>query len=1179
MSESVDDPEPFDAAADDFVRRYRRGERPSLSDYAKKYPELAQDIHDLFPALVAMERVGPQPEDVHKPEGGESGVRHMPAQLGEYRILREVGRGGMGVVYEADQISLGRHVAIKVLPFHALMEPKLLKRFQYEARAAARLHHTNIVPVFGVGEDSGIHYYAMQFIHGQSLDEVLDEIRRLRSAGRTGLSNPGTDGVELSRQALSHAIAQNLLVNGSRGSSQSDGSSSRLANSVQSAVPDANDRAETPELERSDPTRNDASSSLSSRSELTGGTAGNGTYFQSVARIGAQVAEALAYAHSQGVLHRDIKPSNLLLDARGSVWVTDFGLAKQEGDDLTQTGDFVGTLRYMAPERFRGTSDSRSDVYGLGVTLYELLTLRPPFDAPDRARLVKQITQDEPTRPRKLDRRVPSDLETIVLKAIDKDPSRRYSGATEMVDDLHRFLGGEPIRARRAGTFEKLWKLTKRRPAAAALLALLIMFALAMTERSLRISKAYQRSIEAQERADSGLRRALNAEAATRSEAEKAQTEAAKLGEIGRFLENMLASADPYTGLGRETTVREVLDRAARQIESSLGDQDEVRASLHDTIGWTYYSLGMMNQAEEQLRLAIDIRRRLLGEESVDLANSLQHLAIVRFNRGATGELSVPLLEEGREMARQAATIRNENLGKDDPQAVFCQGLVSAFEFRLGNNELGELELLEVMTIFASAFQLTPAELHQRMQEVRGLWLAGQRDEALEAIRQNVRRFNAKLNMPAVIAHSFQAVVRHATSTQDYDLAEPMCIATRELWREIHGGDHPNIAETYHYLGVILNARKKYTEASEELLEALRLRRQLLGDAHPQTLQTVTVLARTYEAKGNHGGALPLRTELLERRRAALGEDNLEVLTLKKYVSNALYGLRRYQDALPLDREVYEKRRAALGVENSNTLRSMLAYANTLAVTRDYVEAESVYREALDVQRANLGENHADVLSTMRSLYRVLQGAEKYDAAEALARQVVAIRETQPELDAARLSDNHSELGLIILAQGRHVAEGISHLRTALEQSETVRGTENPVTIEKRRMLAWWLSNSPEVELRRPAEAVELAARGTRAEPKSRGHWQTLGMAQVRAGQLGEAVQSLERARALSSGGGAEEFLFLALAYSGQGERTKAEQAYRKAATLIGKSKSVGVQLTRLQAEVAAVVSPADASP
>src|SRR5581483_1215089 len=194
------------------------------------------------------------------------------------------------------------------------------------------------------------------------------------------------------------------------------------------------------------------------------------SYWQGVARIGIQVAEALAHAHGQGTLHRDIKPSNLLLDAQGTVWVTDFGLAQvSEGGSLTGTGEVVGTLRYIPPERFTGRSDARGDVYSLGLTMYELLTLRPAFGGDERHRLLERILHEEPPRPRQLDPVIPRDLETIVLKAIAKEPAHRYQTAAELADDLRRFLEDRPVKARRASAVERLWRWARRNPTVAAL--------------------------------------------------------------------------------------------------------------------------------------------------------------------------------------------------------------------------------------------------------------------------------------------------------------------------------------------------------------------------------------------------------------------------------------------------------------------------------------------------------------------------------------------------------------------------------------------------------------------------------------------------------------------------------------------------------------------------------------
>ncbi len=209
-------------------------------------------------------------------------------------------------------------------------------------------------------------------------------------------------------------------------------------------------------------------------------------FAQSVARIGVQVAEALAHAHGQGILHRDIKPSNLLLDREGNVWVTDFGLAKATGaEDLTHTGDIIGTVRYMAPERFQGTGDARADLYALGLTLYELLALRPAFDDTDRASLIRQVTQEDPPRLRRLNRHVPPDLETIIHKAIARDPGRRYQSARAFSDDLQRFVNGRPILARRVSTTERLYRWGRRNPALATTVGLFALLLVATTVGSI----------------------------------------------------------------------------------------------------------------------------------------------------------------------------------------------------------------------------------------------------------------------------------------------------------------------------------------------------------------------------------------------------------------------------------------------------------------------------------------------------------------------------------------------------------------------------------------------------------------------------------------------------------------------------------------------------------------------
>jgi serine/threonine protein kinase/WD40 repeat protein len=507
MDSSSDVRDPVEILADEFTARKRRGERPTLDEYCARHPELADAIRDLFPALVMV-------EDLAGSSVGATG-EHQAApvdlkQIADYRILREVGRGGMGVVYEAEQESLGRRVALKVLPPHALLDAKHVARFEREAKAAARLHHTNIVPVFGVGTHDSTHFYVMQFIQGQGLDDVIEELGRLKNSKPGGL----TTGVHDRSKDLSH-VAQSMRT-GSFAPAPPDSGDGAAAVPVTQAPASPSSASSRP--------ISDSSIRLPEGSEISTLSGSDQQLYRSVARIGAQVAQALDYAHSQGILHRDIKPSNLLLDLKGIVWVTDFGLAKAgDAGDLTHTGDIVGTVRYMAPERFQGKSDARSDVYALGLTLYELLALRPAFNERDRLKLIQHVTHEDAPRLRKINPRVPRDLETIVHKAMAREPERRYQSAKALTDDLQRFVEDRPIHARRVTVRERFWRWCRRNPALAATAAALILAVL--VGNGLVIWK-WQEAERAEEQQAEATRLATGA--AERERAEKKNADAAR---------------------------------------------------------------------------------------------------------------------------------------------------------------------------------------------------------------------------------------------------------------------------------------------------------------------------------------------------------------------------------------------------------------------------------------------------------------------------------------------------------------------------------------------------------------------------------------------------------------------------------------------------------------------------
>ncbi len=441
----------LESLLDAFIERHRRGEGAAEleAEFASRHPELADEIHELFPTIAAVETLKTQRE---RDVGGRASLGGVLLErLGDFRLLREIGRGGMGVVFEAEQDSLHRRVAVKVLPKQALLDRKHAARFQREAETAARLVHANIVPVFGAGEQDGYQYFVMQFITGTGLDHVIERLR----GGAKNLAQAVTDCISADRPT--------------------DG---RFSGGQRSA-----------------------------------GAIGR-EFFDSVARIGEQVALALDYAHSQGVLHRDIKPSNLLLDDRGVSWIADFGLARAtEHEQVTHTGELVGTLRYLAPERLRGRADARSDIYSLGLTLYELLTWVPAFTDTDRFTLLQRIAHDEPPPPSKLVGNLPRDLESIVLKAITRNPDRRYLTALEMADDLRRFLSDIPVQARRTAAAQersRRWFRNDRKLAiAAATVALLLaVVSVATSIGYVRARREVEDQTVLREQAELALRRA-----------------------------------------------------------------------------------------------------------------------------------------------------------------------------------------------------------------------------------------------------------------------------------------------------------------------------------------------------------------------------------------------------------------------------------------------------------------------------------------------------------------------------------------------------------------------------------------------------------------------------------------------------------------------------------------------
>ncbi len=625
----------LDRLADEFSERISRGERLDIEEYAQQYPELSNVIRELFPALAALA------ESPDADVTAESNQRPRYRAIGDFRLIRQVGRGGMGIVYEAEQISLHRRVALKILPFAAVLDPRHLQRFKNEAQAAAALHHPHIVPVHSVGTDRGVHYYAMQYVDGQNLANVLRQMRLSQVEGAIAeipentrhVSHESDDG---------QSFACDLVLDYQAGNQE-------LLSGEQS--PPDSLPATANSLHDTQPVQHYSTASLHDRREK----------YRTIAKLGIQAAEALDYAHEHGIVHRDIKPSNLLIDAEGDLWITDFGLAQIEaGGSLTLTGDCVGTLQYMSPEQalgHRGVVDHRTDIYALGVTLYELLTCRSMLPDLDKAVLLKKIADEDPPPPSSIDRNVPTDLETIVLKAIAKDPQERYASAGELAEDLHCFLELKPIRAKRPGLWDRWAKWSRRNHTLVlSVAAVLFLAVMGLSASIFSVKSAYDAELEQRRvaetetrRADINLMRALQAVNAMLTEVASAeinnmpQTEKlrrALLRKAVDFHESLLAehrenptiryeTAKAYVRISKlhealgEFELAETSGNRAIAMLNDLIASSPMNAEYRNSLTMAYENVALalfqlrphrINDAQTACRLQLDESRRLVRD-------------------------------------------------------------------------------------------------------------------------------------------------------------------------------------------------------------------------------------------------------------------------------------------------------------------------------------------------------------------------------------------------------------------------------------------------------------------------------------------------------------------------------------------------------------------------------------
>ncbi len=634
-----------------------------------------------------------QPRTAGQGESNDVNAGH--SQLGDYRLGREIGRGGMGIVYEATQISLRRKVALKVLPFAAVLDKQQVARFRNEAQAAASLHHPHIVPVYAVGCERGVHYYSMQLIDGQTLDQVF--------ASSAALPVPHQDAMvqqQTTMDALPSCVKSSSAI-----------VASELAGRSTQAV--GTDRASTVQSIR------------------------NHNYIQNTVELVICIADALDFAHQQGVIHRDIKPSNLLVDSGGKVWVADFGLARVRGlANLTAEGKVMGTARYMSPEQIAGRAqevDHRTDIYSLGITLYELLTLQAAFKSQNRETLFAAIELTEPVSARRLNPAVAIDLDTIVQKAIPKRKEDRYATAGEMAEDLRRFLAGKPTLARRPTPFERAMKWAARRQRlVATVFALLLLAVSGLAIATAMVSRQSRLKDQATAAAHLHLDQAHSL-----------------VDRFGGIMSKRLAKLP-----GGEALRADVLREAQRYYLDYLRYVDNTKnyrgelAKVQYRLAATYAALGEPDQAAKKYQESVSSyellhqQNQLNSRDLADMALCLQNFAALQHEQGQFVQ-AVKNYERASEMQRSLLDTDAELPGVLREWAI-TQNNLSQLLWYQGEHSLSANRLRKLLSRLMTALKSTPDDtaLQQQLIECRNTMavtlIDSNLDEAINLLQSNI---------------------------------------------------------------------------------------------------------------------------------------------------------------------------------------------------------------------------------------------------------------------------------------------------------------------------------------------------------------------------------------------------------------------------------------------------------
>jgi tetratricopeptide (TPR) repeat protein len=861
---------------------------------------------------------------------------HAPAAIGRYRIIRLLGEGGMGAVYEAEQQQPCRTVALKVIK-PGLATPELLRRFEQESQALGRLQHPGIAQIHEAGTaDSGCGpqpYFAMEFIRGESL--------------------------------LRYAEAHRL----------------------------------------------------SARQRL---------------EVMAKICDAVHHAHQRGIIHRDLKPGNILVDESGQPKILDFGVARATDSDAqathqTNVGQIVGTLAYMSPEQALGDPlelDTRSDVYALGVILYELLAGRPPYQvSPLLPDAVQAIREEDPAPLGSISRVFRGDIETIAAKALEKDKSRRYASASGLAEDIRRYLNYEPIVARPPSVTYQLEKFARRHKGlVTAVLAVFVVLVAGV------VASTWE---------------------ATRANAESATAKA-----LNDFLQNDLLAqagantqARPDTRPDPDLKVRTALDRAAARITGRFDRQPLVEASIRQTVGNTYAELGLYAEAQRQMERALQLRRRLLGEKHRETQDTMNSLAWLYREQGRYAQAE-PIFAKVLELRRRQR-------GKEHPDTLTTLADVAVLNLDQGKYAQAEPLLTTVLRarlrVLGEEHADTLATMHNLASLYRDQGKYAQAELLFARVLELRRRVLGEEHPETLI--SMNTLARVYRFEGKYAQAEPLYTRALELQRRVLGPEHPDTLVTMNNLAVLYRERGTYAQAEPLFTKILEVRRRVSGPEHPETLISMNNLAWLYQGQGKYQLAEPLYTNVVDLQRRLLGEEHPATLTMTNNLARLYHDEGKYARAENLYTKVLEIRRRVLGPEHPATLDTMADLARLYDDLGEYVRAEPLFWQALEVKRRVIGKEHPSTLVSMNSLGLLYTHQGKYAQAELALTEVLEVRrrvlgEAHPD---TLISMHH--LADLYRLEGKY-AQGGQLFTKALELQRRILGADNPNTLNTMHELA-----------------------------------------------------------------------------------------------------------------------------